>query len=784
MNSNPLVEQLGWTLLHTLWQGVVVAAALAATLRVLRRATASTRYGASCAALAIVIAAAVVTLFAIRQTPHIADAPKRVATAPNARPIGSTVAMPVSVADPIITPSSDLLRITVIVWGAGVAAMAVWHAGGWLWLVRLRKGVPIAQWQENLAKLMERLNVRRAVRLIETSAIDVPAVVGVLRPVILVPIGVFSGLSPQQVEAILAHELAHVRRHDYLINLIQAAVESLMFYHPAVWWISSRIRCERENCCDDIAASVCGDAKDYASALVELEQRRTRRFGAMLAMSATGGNLLSRIRRLLNLPPASPPRMMRIRSLAAAVLALACVAAPLAVLAQEHKSEAPTTDAARAVTLTDKPSPIEPDDLKAVVEDYRIGPNDLVNVSITDLVAAGVETVKSCRVSNTGNITLPYLGVMKVAGLTETEAEAAIAKGYKDKNIIDKPQVAVTIAEQRGRTFSIIGSVDRPGQYQIPQSDFRVLDALATCSGRPSEISTLYVIRAAVAGKEQRVLKIPMERLASGDLSVNVVIRPGDMLIAASREKKFAKVVIGKEMLLYQGKPIDIAALKRMFDDMSEGERHNTVLEVAAAAPDVTVERFFNASGQLSELVKQYKLAYLSETGIHPTTEPGGTQRNDGGDLETLKRQRAAIEMELARSKEKLGPDHPVVVTLKRMAASADEKIAALRAAEEATMGEYYIDGAVSRRGVYSLTGRKVTLKQAIAAAGGLNQVADAFVTVVRRTDDKEEVVLANARYSDLLSGKQRDLYLHANDVVKLTEKPMPSPTTQQAPLP
>src|SRR5206468_9446899 len=125
------------------------------------------------------------------------------------------------------------------------------------------------------------------------------------------------------------------------------------------------------------------------------------------------------------------------------------------------------------------------------------------NVSITDLVAAGVETVKSCRVTETGNISLPIVGVLKVAGLTEAEAETAITKTYKDKNIIANAQVSVTIVEARGRTFSILGSVDRPGQYQISQSDFRVLDALALSGGRPGDIATMAVIR---AGKEKRVL--------------------------------------------------------------------------------------------------------------------------------------------------------------------------------------------------------------------------------------------------------------------------------------
>ncbi len=110
---------------------------------------------------------------------------------------------------------------------------------------------------------------------------------GVWRPAILVPLGFMSGLAPTQVEAILAHELAHIRRWDYLANLVQLLVETLLFYHPCVWWISAQIRQEREHCCDDIAANVLGDRVAYAEMLVMLEGRRTPK----LALAAGGGSL-------------------------------------------------------------------------------------------------------------------------------------------------------------------------------------------------------------------------------------------------------------------------------------------------------------------------------------------------------------------------------------------------------------------------------------------------------------------------------------------------------------
>ena len=133
-----------------------------------------------------------------------------------------------------------------------------------------------------------------------------PTVVGWLRPAILLPVAALASLSPAQVEAILAHELAHIRRHDYAVNVLQTIAETLLFYHPAVWWLSKRIRAEREHCCDDIAVAVCGDPVSYAQALAELETWRTG--STTMAMAATGGALLDRGRRILRVPITDEPR--------------------------------------------------------------------------------------------------------------------------------------------------------------------------------------------------------------------------------------------------------------------------------------------------------------------------------------------------------------------------------------------------------------------------------------------------------------------------------------------
>jgi hypothetical protein len=147
------------------------------------------------------------------------------------------------------------------------------------------------------------MGIRRSVRVVQSTVVQVPTTLGWIRPVVLLPVGCLTRFSTGQWEAIIAHELAHIRRHDYLVNLVQSALEAFLFYHPAVWWISSQIRLERENCCDDLAVRASGDPLGYAKALTELEVWRGS--VSALALSATGGPLLTRIRRLLGEPPAT-----------------------------------------------------------------------------------------------------------------------------------------------------------------------------------------------------------------------------------------------------------------------------------------------------------------------------------------------------------------------------------------------------------------------------------------------------------------------------------------------
>jgi beta-lactamase regulating signal transducer with metallopeptidase domain len=240
---------------------------------------------------------------------------------------------------------ANYLSWLVYCWIAGVTALSIRLTVQWLMLQHCRRhGICILDeaWQERVNRIGSRLQLKRAVRAYQSAIADVPAAIGWIRPIILLPASVITQLSPAQIEALLAHELAHVSRHDYVVNLLQSCVETLFFYHPGVWWIGRRMREERENCCDDRAVAACGDPIIYARALANLEQLR----GALpgLAMAANGGSLLSRIQRLVAAPPQTP---RSIAPVGITGLTLMAAAAFLWATPQKPDSQQSTANATR-----------------------------------------------------------------------------------------------------------------------------------------------------------------------------------------------------------------------------------------------------------------------------------------------------------------------------------------------------------------------------------------------------------------------------------------------------
>jgi beta-lactamase regulating signal transducer with metallopeptidase domain len=312
----PAAQAIGWALLHFVWQGTLIGVLTALALAALRKGAADVRYVVAAIGLSLMVTLPAVTAIqlwrsATLPSPSIVtrDTTVHVFPASTARPGRVIGDRTVSEAAPSGSRMLESIRIEpwlpmlVLTWLTGVVILSLRLMSSWVWVQRIKTHgtSPAADgWDHIAERLCRRLHIARRVRLLESTIVDVPTVIGWMKPVILMPASALAGLNPHQLEAILAHELAHIRRHDYLVNLLQTVVETLLFYHPAVWWLSGRIRAERENCCDDLAVSLCGDPYTYAQALADLEELRTP--GRPFAMAASGGSLVQRVRRLLGAP--------------------------------------------------------------------------------------------------------------------------------------------------------------------------------------------------------------------------------------------------------------------------------------------------------------------------------------------------------------------------------------------------------------------------------------------------------------------------------------------------
>jgi beta-lactamase regulating signal transducer with metallopeptidase domain len=289
--AQPWVDRLGSTLLHFLWQGALIAT-LFAIARLFARKP-GTRYALACVALVAMVAAPFVTFGIVGSTSVAVAGPPASALDPASPAVFQTYL-------PALVSWERIFPWLVASWFAGVIAFSIRLIGGWFATTRLRLTTASAappEWEQTLERLARRIGVSRPVRLLLSGSVETPAVVGWLRPAILTPVAAFSGFPAGYLEALLAHELAHIRRHDFLVNILQRTAEALLFYHPALWWVSKQIRIERELCCDDLAVAASGDVLTYARALAELESLRPAH--ASLAVAANGGSLVNRIRRLL-----------------------------------------------------------------------------------------------------------------------------------------------------------------------------------------------------------------------------------------------------------------------------------------------------------------------------------------------------------------------------------------------------------------------------------------------------------------------------------------------------
>ena len=332
---------IGWTVIHSLWQATAIAILSGIVMIILRKKTAQTRYIVHNVALFAVLVSAVITfnLYNSESNLGVENVANLVAPVPsdlidattkitiespesvnetieigkNQAPIAENKAATLPL--PIVSDSALSMEgmknyfdaniyFVVLIWLMGVGLFLLKLMGGisYVYYLRSQHNFPVDEyWFETIQNLSKRVNIQKPIDLVESALVRSPVVVGYLKPMILFPIGAINRLNPQEVEAILAHEIAHIMRDDYVFNIIQSVIEALFYFNPAVWWISANIRAERENCCDDVAIQLCGNSMTYAKSLVVVQEMQY--YSAAFAMGFAGqrkNQLLLRVQRVLN----------------------------------------------------------------------------------------------------------------------------------------------------------------------------------------------------------------------------------------------------------------------------------------------------------------------------------------------------------------------------------------------------------------------------------------------------------------------------------------------------
>ncbi|HEX3892042.1 MAG TPA: M56 family metallopeptidase [Terracidiphilus sp.] len=334
------LDAIAWTLIHFCWQAAAVALLYRMAMVACARSASQTRYALAVLTLALMTCGAFATfaweMRSARSSPTLQNAAMEFrnvaldAIAPRA--VGEPSASPAAVA----SSSANLLRWIDGAWVLGVAVLSLRTLGGW-WVIQKLRATAIVEAPEavrtSFARIAAVLGLRRQVLLRVSSAVAGPITVGAIRTMVLLPISAITLLSPDELEMVLAHELAHVRRADFLCNMVQTLVETLFFFHPAVWWMGKRIRHERELCCDDLALEICPSPVTYATALFRLEEHRARQWRLAMALDGNQSNqtLRMRIARILGEPAAQiGGRSVQPFSLivAAVALAVSLLAAP------------------------------------------------------------------------------------------------------------------------------------------------------------------------------------------------------------------------------------------------------------------------------------------------------------------------------------------------------------------------------------------------------------------------------------------------------------------------
>lgn len=414
--SPNVMHSLGWALLHFLWQGTALAALAAAAMALCRRT--SVRYVIGVGTLVLMFLAPIATFLYSQGHSSVADTAKSSPLAAVAWPTArdraaaSEPIFPSSNA-PVRAPLFDALPWLVEAWLLGVAFFSLRCAGGFLLIERERRRqsmVVAPRVLEVCYTLQRRLGVNRAIAYFECKRLQAPAVIGWFRPVVFLPVSALTGLSEDQLQAVIAHELAHIKRFDPFVNVFQVCVETMLFYHPAVWWLSKKIRTEREHCCDETAVALCGNAVEYARALTLMEEWRS---APVFAMAVNRGPLTERVVRVLGLNTLGAG--MRGIGLTGSVLCLvAALIAGNALLGMAHPSSA-HADSSRQSTPNSVASSVAQDTVRTIA----VPKPSPAHLQTTEHATAGASSyIDAMKSTGLGDLTIEQLIALKTQDIT------------------------------------------------------------------------------------------------------------------------------------------------------------------------------------------------------------------------------------------------------------------------------------------------------------------------------------------------------------------------------
>jgi bla regulator protein blaR1 len=300
------VNAIFWTLIHSLWQGLILAIFAGFIVLITKKASSALRYNLLSLILVIFIIAVGATFYSQLQDKGNLNVSFQNANATSIENVDSVIKSPTILSNDLTTITVDFLNkngnTITLIWFLifSIKCFRIFGNLGYIYKIRNYKTNSVSSvWEEKFQELCQLVKVKTPIILLESQLIKVPAVTGFLKPIILIPVGLLSNLPQDQVEAILLHELAHIKRKDYFINIIQSFTEIIFFFNPAVLWVSNILKYERENCCDDIALSVTENKSGFVHALVSFQEFNNENSSLVMGFGNHKNHLLNRAKRII-----------------------------------------------------------------------------------------------------------------------------------------------------------------------------------------------------------------------------------------------------------------------------------------------------------------------------------------------------------------------------------------------------------------------------------------------------------------------------------------------------